>query len=75
MGVKMNRKSIIVVGSLVAIVILGVVGIFGYSYASTPANIRTPEFEHYHLRTRLGNGDAKYTPLARFAFRPNVAAE
>lgn len=53
MGVKMNRKSIIVVGSLMAIIVLGVVGVFGYSYASTPANIRTPEFEHYHLRTQV----------------------
>lgn len=49
-----NKKTWFIKGGLVALAVLLLSGsYFGYLYASTPAHLRNPEFEHYHLRTQI----------------------
>lgn len=49
----MNKKSLVygLVGVTGLLLIAG--GIYGYVYASTPAHIRKPTFQHYHFRTQI----------------------
>lgn len=49
-----NKKTWFIKGGLVALAVLLLSGgYYGYLYASTPAHLRNPEFEHYHLRTQI----------------------
>ncbi len=47
---RQTLKDSIVVLSAVIVLIFGY---FGYVYSAIPAHIRTPAFEHYHIRTQI----------------------
>lgn len=49
----MKRKSLIYGLAGVAGLLLIAFGVYGYIYASTPAHIRKPTFQHYHFRTQI----------------------
>lgn len=53
MGVKMNKKLLIYGAGFLAIILLIAGVTYGYLYASSPAHIRNPQFEHYHFRTQI----------------------
>jgi hypothetical protein len=47
--IKLLKRLAFVFGLLLLIS----AGAYGYGYATTPANIRRPAFEHYHFRTQI----------------------
>lgn len=49
----MKKKPFIIGGSILGVILLAFVGMYGYLYASTPPQIREPQFEHYHFRTQI----------------------
>ena len=49
----MRKKPWIIGGSILAAIVLAVIGTYSYLYASTPAHIRNPQIEHYHFRTQI----------------------
>jgi hypothetical protein len=49
----MNKKSLIYGLVGVAGLLLIASGVYGYTYASTPAHIRKPTYQHYHFRTQI----------------------
>lgn len=49
----MNKKSLVYGLIGVAGLLLLTVGTYGYFYASTPAHIRKPSYQHYHFRTQI----------------------
>ncbi len=68
MEVSMKKKPIVIAASTFTAIVLAVVGIYGLTYASTPANIRTPEFEHYHLRAQVVI-DGEYVDFSKDEFQ------
>jgi len=56
---KLNKRTVYAAASSLIVLILLVVGFYGYLYASTPAHIKKPTYEHYHFRTQvIVNGKA-----------------
>lgn len=49
----MNKKQWLLGGSLCAIAVLVLGGIYGFLYLSSPEHIRYPKVEHYHFRTQI----------------------
>ena len=48
------KKKVLVYGIFsILFLLLATGGFYGYSYVSTPAHIRNPAFEHYHIRTQI----------------------
>lgn len=50
-----NKKSLLVLATILIVSTLAAVGMRAQAYYSTPEHIRTPAFEHYHLRIQLVN--------------------
>jgi len=50
--IKLKKIGLKVFGGLLILVLLAG-GFYGYLYASTPSHLRSPEFEHYHLRAQI----------------------
>ena len=49
-----SKQSWLIKGGLIVLTIMLLAGAgYGYLYTSTPAHLRDPEFEHYHLRTQI----------------------
>jgi len=49
----MNKQSLVYGVVSVAGLLLIACGVYGYVYASTPAHIRKPSYQHYHFRTQI----------------------
>jgi hypothetical protein len=47
--VKLLKRFATALGVLLLMLVVA----YGYGYATTPANIRSPAFEHYHFRTQI----------------------
>lgn len=58
---------------VIAGIILLVAGWYGYTYASTPAHIRKPAFQHYHFRTQI-LVDGKAVDFSEDKFQEKAAA-
>lgn len=50
---KLNKKTTTYIASILASIVLLVVGGYGVLYASTPEHIRKPTYQHYHFRTQI----------------------
>lgn len=48
---KLNAKFVVLI--LVCVFLLVGLGGYGALYASTPTHIRTPQYQHYHMRTQI----------------------
>jgi len=51
-SVLSKKMATRIAGGLLALVVVAG-GAYGYIYTSTPAHIRNPKFDHYHLRTQV----------------------
>lgn len=48
-----KKKIILYLVSGIAGLLIIAGGLYGYAYASTPAHIRKPSYQHYHFRTQI----------------------
>lgn len=51
-GTKIKKIALLTVG-IIGVIVLSGVSYIGYAYTSTPSHLRSPEFEHLHLRTQI----------------------
>ena len=49
----MNKKLIVYIVAALAGILILAGGYWGFLFASTPAHLRYPQFEHYHFRTQI----------------------
>jgi len=50
---KTFKRLAIIIAVIVAAATVVVGSFYAYAYASTPAHLRAPQFEHYHFRTQI----------------------
>lgn len=48
-----QKRAAHILASIVATALLAVMAVYAFAYATSPAAIRNPQFQHYHFRTQI----------------------